>query len=327
MAEEGIVIGLDGGGTFTRALCSNLTGHVLAYAQTGGAHPRNPDAKENVRMAIHQVLAQANCEPEKVAGLVAGIAGVDPLKKDTAWAEDFTAIPGLTCERYHVNDAVVAHVGAFHFSPGIVAISGTGSIVWGITETGHHIRNYDFGHQSGVSAYWLGSNTIFRLLTSEISAAEAGLVERILRHLGVKDIAELRRLAAHSGWQDHGRHFQKYSSIAPLVTEAAREGVLLACSICDTAIAKLATGIRLVGSMFASHSISCVLIGGVAGSVYVRNGLMKVLAQNAGRRYKFIEPRLSPAAGAVLLALQRCNVMVDDTILETLSKQPRAAIA
>lgn len=77
----------------------------------------------------------------------------------------------------------------------------------------------------------------------------------------------------------------------------------LACSVCDTGIAELATGIRLVGNMFASHSISCALIGGVADSAYVRNGLMKVLTQNAGRRYKFIEPRLSPAAGAVLLAL------------------------
>jgi glucosamine kinase len=287
----------------------------------------DPDAKENVQMAICQVIAQANCEPEKVAGLVAGVAGVDPLKKDITWAEDFTAVPGLTCERYHVNDAMVAHAGAFHFSPGIVAIAGTGSIVWGITETGHHIRNYDFGHQSGVSAYWLGSNTVFRLLTSEIPVAEAGFVERILQHLGVKDTTELRQLAAHNAWQDHGTYLQEYSSIAPLVTEAALEGVPLACFVCDTGIAELATGIRLVGNMFASHSISCALIGGVADSAYVRNGLMKVLTQNAGRRYKFIEPRLSPAAGAVLLALQRHNVLVDDMILETLSEHPRAAIA
>jgi glucosamine kinase len=320
MVEERIVIGLDGGGTFTRALCSNLTGHILAYAQTGGAHPRNPDAKENVQMAIRQVIAQANCEPGKVVRLVAGIAGVDPLKKDITWAEDFTAVPGLVCERYHINDALVAHVGAFHFCPGIVAIAGTGSIVWGITETGHHIRNYDFGHQSGVSAYWLASNTVFRLLTSEISAAEASFVERVLQHLGAKDIAELRQLAAHNAWQDRGRHFQEYSSIAPLVTEAAFEGSPIACSVCDTGIAELAMGIQLVGNMFASHSISCALIGGVAGSAYMRNGLMKVLAQNVGRCYKFTEPRLPPVAGAVLLALQRHNVIVDDTILETLSE-------
>jgi glucosamine kinase len=34
----------------------------------------------------------------------------------------------------HVNDAVIAHAGALRSEPGIVAISGTGSIVLDITQ-------------------------------------------------------------------------------------------------------------------------------------------------------------------------------------------------
>jgi hypothetical protein len=69
---DAVVIGIDGGGTYTRALCADLEGRVLAFAQTGGAHPRkNAIAEENVRAAIGQILDRAGREPGQVVGVVA----------------------------------------------------------------------------------------------------------------------------------------------------------------------------------------------------------------------------------------------------------------
>lgn len=45
-----------------------------------------------------------------------------------------------------VSDAVVAHVGAFRGDPGIVAICGTGSLVFGVTAAGEQISNYECVH-------------------------------------------------------------------------------------------------------------------------------------------------------------------------------------
>ena len=65
MNRNAVVIGLDGGGTYTRALCTDLNGHILAAAQTGGSHPqKNPTAQKNVRNAIRQVLMEAGCKPD-----------------------------------------------------------------------------------------------------------------------------------------------------------------------------------------------------------------------------------------------------------------------
>jgi hypothetical protein len=119
-----VVLGVDGGGTFTRALIADLDGRVLASAETGGSNPsHHPRAEENAREAIQQVLAAAGCEPGQVVAVVAGFAGLD-RPRDQKWADRFTAVPGLVCPRLCVNDAVIAHAGALRSQPGIIAISG-----------------------------------------------------------------------------------------------------------------------------------------------------------------------------------------------------------
>ena len=60
-AEQPTVIGIDGGGTTTRAVCVGLDGVLLGYCEAGGANPNhNVDAPANVRQAIQQALNQAN---------------------------------------------------------------------------------------------------------------------------------------------------------------------------------------------------------------------------------------------------------------------------
>src|SRR6266511_6424010 len=115
-----VVLGVDGGGTFTRAMLVDIDGRVLAYAETGGSNPNHhPRAEENAREAIEQVLAAAGCQPGQVAALVSGFAGLDG-PEDQEWADRFTAVPGLVCPRLSVNDAVIAHAGALRSQPGII---------------------------------------------------------------------------------------------------------------------------------------------------------------------------------------------------------------
>jgi glucosamine kinase len=320
-----IVIGIDGGGTHTRALCADLTGHVLAYAETGGAHPGlNVSAETHVRTAISQVLAQAGREPAQVVALVAGFAGLsvlsptERLNPDQSWAEQFTALPGLRCSRYHVNDAVVAHAGAFCTEPGVIAIAGTGSMTLGVTETGRLVHSHDFYYYTDASARSLTYRTILRLLTGEFSAADATFVQCFLKELGTEDIPDLRDKAANSGYPIRKETAHLYGSAAPLVTDAARTGIPLARAVCNDAVSNLATCIRLVGGTIEGESVPYALIGGVARSEYIMNGLEKALALKRDKRFQLLEPRLPPVAGAVLLALQWQGMAIDDELVERL---------
>ncbi len=321
MSREHVVIGVDGGGTHTRALCVDLHGQILAAAHTDGAHPRkHPAAKENVQQALCRVLQQAGRRPEHVVQVVAGLTSVDPLKENE-WATHFTEIPGLACPRHHVNDAIVAHVGAFHDRPGIIVIGGTGSIVLGINEAGRSLRNYDFGHYSGISAEVLGREAVFRILTSSLDGADLPLREHIFQHFDVQTISDLRERVVISDWQRHAERVQAYSTLAPWLVEAACHGVPIAQTICQAALNDLVCGMQLVGTMFTQQTIEYVVVGSVVQHAYIAATLQNMLATHAVKRYHCTQSAFPPVVGAVILALQQHGVPITAPLLNALRQQ------
>jgi len=324
-AAPAVVIGIDGGGTHTRALCCDLAGRVLAYAQTGGSHPyHNADASTNVQTAIREVITQAGRTMEDVVALAAGIAGVN-IPDDHAWAETFTTLPGLLCPRLHVNDALVAHRGAFLAQPGIIAIAGTGSMIFAITDSGRQVRNFDFNHYAPTAARYLAYDAVYRILAGDTIATDAGFVEQVMAYWQVPDLAALREHAASNAKREERQVNRAYGGMAVLVTAAACEGVSLACAVCDTAVREFSIGIRLVGMMFASDTVALTLIGSAARSHYMRERLTHMLAEQVGKHYRLDEPVLAPVAGAVLLALEQHGIALDEPLLRTLAAHPHAA--
>ena len=310
-----IVIGIDGGGTTTRVVVADLNGRILATVRADAASPnKTAQAQENVQNAIRDAVAQAGHTLPVVAQLVAGIAGLD-APEDQAWAEQFTALPGLDCPRLHVNDAVVAHAGALRSRPGIIAISGTGSIVFGVTEAGRHIRNYDFGHYAHSSARHLSYDAVYRLLAGDFEASDGAFKDKVLAFWQAGDLDELRERGTVGFVPDHHERGRRFGQMAPLVTDAALNGVALAQAVCDTAAHALAIGIRLVGSCFIDDSIEVALIGSVAQNAYMRQSVASTLAQSESKRHHLADPAFSSEAGAVLMALARQGVMIDEAVL------------
>jgi glucosamine kinase len=315
MPDHRVVIGLDGGGTYTRVLCCELTGAVLATAQGEGAHPgKNPEAERHVREAIQQVLARAGRGSAQVAALVAGLAGLDE-PADQRWAQQFTRVPGLTVEPLCVNDALVAWAGALALQPGIVAISGTGAIVFGRTASQREVRNYDFHHHTSTTARDLGFEVVFRILAGEATLADAPLLAAVLGHFQVGDVQALAEVAARNETLPYPELVRLYSGLAPLVTQFASQCAPLACQLCDEAVTNLARGIRLVASLFSEEPIPVALIGGVARSPYIQQRLQ---ARLTPPRFRVSDPILQPEAGAILFALQHSGVPITDGLVERL---------
>jgi len=316
--DRATVVGIDGGGTYTRAVAADVSGQALAAVQTGAASPnKTPHAEENVRQAIREVVAAAGRPLSDVVALVAGMAGLDS-PQDRVWADRFLALPELNCPRIPVNDAVVAHAGALASRPGIIAISGTGSIIFGVTEDGTHLRNYDFHHYSSTAARHLAYDAVYQILSWRIQPEDVELVEEILAFWEVDDLSILRQMGTSGFIADSFERHRRFGEMAPLVTAAAERGIPVAEEVCDRAAEQLATGIALIGGCFREDTVEVALIGGAIRSPYLQRAVERALGWHPKTEYRIVEPLLSGAGGAALMALEAAGYLVTDSVREAL---------
>jgi len=321
--REQVVVGIDGGGTHTRVMVSDLAGQVLAYVEKGSASVhKDLEAQDNVKLAIREGLAAAGKEPHHVCGLAAGIAGYDS-EADLPWVESLTTLDGLACPRWHVNDAVAAHYGALLTKPGIIAISGTGSIVVAMTEDGRYLRNYDFHQYAYSAARFIAYEAVYEALAGRGDESDSALIEAMLRHWEADSLDELHRHGAAGFGQDRRERDRQFGRFAPLLTDAALQGSALARRVCDQAIYQLRVGIQLLGASFDSEAVPVAFIGSVINSPYVSERLRSLLTDGyANKRYEVVAPRYTPATGSVLYALHQLGLPVDDEVTGNLDNSP-----
>ncbi|REK71801.1 N-acetylglucosamine kinase [Paenibacillus paeoniae] len=313
-----VVIGIDGGGSHTRVLVCDLEGRQLAYLNNPCAASiyKDSNAVHNVRNSIAGALEIAGVRPEDVRCVAAGIAGYDK-PEDLAWVSELTALPGLHCRKLHVNDAVAAHAGALRAKPGIVAISGTGSIILGINELQEQIRNYDFHHYSFSAARFLAYDAIYEVLAGHAGASDKALVQSMLRHWDATDLQKLAVIGRQGFHSDSMERDKLFGQFAPIVTEAAEGGSAIAIAVCDRAVRQLKVGIEMIGSFFESDTVAVAYTGSVISSAYVSRLLSEGLTQSSNKQYFPVKSGLSPVAGAVLLAYQELGLPApEDTLLD-----------
>ncbi|RJQ85999.1 N-acetylglucosamine kinase [Amycolatopsis panacis] len=178
------VVGVDAGGTSTRAIVVDASGAVLGSASAGGANPNaHPPAEAAARIA--GAISAALAGRRDVAAAVVGMAGVSKLR-DPSVAAEFAAAwqrIGLGDVVRTVTDAEVAYASATSAPDGTVLVAGTGSIAGRIrsrrmtgTAGGHGWLLGDEG-----SAFWLGREAVRATLTAlERGHPTAGLAAAVL---------------------------------------------------------------------------------------------------------------------------------------------------
>lgn len=303
----GIVVGIDGGGSHTRAMAADLEGNVLAYSEHGPASIyKDNNAAANVQQAIRDAVAKAGCTIGQIRAIAAGIAGYDRAS-DREWVETLTDLEGLDCPRWHFNDTVAAHYGALTAKPGIVAIAGTGSNIMAVTEQGRIIRNYDALHYAASAARFLAYDAVYEVLAGLADESDRSLITDLLHHWGVASEADLRERAWNGWTEDEQARNLQFGKFAPDITEAALQGSTLARRVCDKAVHQLAVGIGMLGASFAADTVHVAFIGSVINSEYMKGSLAEQLTANRNKLFSIVEPVLSPAAGAVLYGLNHLH--------------------
>ncbi|WP_102349252.1 BadF/BadG/BcrA/BcrD ATPase family protein [Bacillus sp. Marseille-P3661] len=309
-----IVIGIDAGGTHTRVMAVDLSGNVRSFEMTIGIS--RTVSTQYIQRAIKKVVSDAGFELKDVRALVAGIKHLNK-PNDQQWADSFTDIPGLTCQRLQVNDAVVAHAGALRKQPGIAVIGGTGSNIFGVTDSGKQLFIREFRYNAVAGAADLGLDFACRAIAGKGKQADEECINRMLTYFNVTSIEGIRDLFLSGQVQTN-----TFSPLAPFITDAAERGLPLASGVCNRALDKSKFAIDLMGSSFTAGSISVVLIGSVWQSTYMKKGLEWRLSLPAHKEYKLIQPQFTPVAGAAIMALESIDCHPNEEMLKRLKRHP-----
>ncbi|WP_172255564.1 N-acetylglucosamine kinase [Saccharibacillus deserti] len=326
ITADSVVAGIDMGGTNIRIMIADLAGQILAYVKTEtDLLPKQRTDTAPLQTQMQEALEQAGSRPEDVVFLVAGIAGLDD-EADRTWAEKLVAGFGLNCSSRVVNDAFIAHRGALAGRPGILVASGTGSILLAHTESGQWLRNYDFGHYAASGARFLGYQAVYDVLAGRESPGDGVLVRDMLRFFRASNLRELTESASRSFGLEEDRRDRLFGLFAPVVTREAAEGSPIAVRVCDEALRQIGVGADLLAAFFDGPDIPLSQTGSVAGSDYMRAGLRGLVCAQPGRRFEYLEPRLTPAAGSVLTAYEALGLSFGESMAEALENSPHARL-
>jgi N-acetylglucosamine kinase-like BadF-type ATPase len=199
-----------------------------------------------------------------------------------------------------VNDVVAAWASGGLASPGIAAISGTGSNTFGVNSGGAAWRCGGWGHLIGDegSGFWIALTAIRAALAYRDGRGQwTNLIPRLLDFYGLQHIEDIKPIIYRGFDKAH------IAAFAAQVAESARAGDDLSVGIFRRAAADLARQIEVVHSFLQFDGPAEVtLIGSTfhAGEVFI-GPLREHLQQVTGGK-DFSVPQLPPVGGSLWLA-------------------------
>jgi glucosamine kinase len=268
--SDPLVIGLDVGGTSTRAAVASLAGKRLGTGRAGGGNPTSHGAEPaaaQLRAALAGALAAV--DPALVRAGTIGLAGAGRLLADPAGRAAFDRAwdqVGLTCPYTVFGDALVAYASGTSAPDGTILVAGTGAIAVEVRDLrldrvadGHGWLLGDIG-----SGFWLGREAVRRALADLDGRRQLGrLSERVLTELlGSPSIAAQPRDTADIVVQTVTRRpAVALAGLAPLVMRAHDAGDPAAREIVTEAAQHLADSVARIRPPGATSPI--VLGGGL----------------------------------------------------------------
>lgn len=291
------VIGIDAGGTKTTGILADDSGAVIREARAGGANLR-AHGELGVEKSLYQVIDALDA-PAPVDALCLGIAGVGG-DVERGLVKDLLRRLGIRRAVRIVNDAVVALVAGAPEGVGVVLISGTGSIAWGVDATGKCARSGGWGYLLGDegSAFWLGHAAVRQGIRAADGRGPAtSLYDRIRDRLGVAGTPDLV-----DWFYDQELSRPRVAELARIVEEAANDGDLTAEELLDQAAGHLVRAARaVIQQLDFPAEFPLVLAGGAFRACPSLVARIEARLHLPAARVARLE--IEPAMGAVRLAI------------------------
>jgi glucosamine kinase len=304
------VLGIDGGATKTLAAVLDLQDRRL---HLGHAGPSNEDAV-GTRLAVKavldatdQALARAGISHERLAAAVLAVAGTDTASIDRH-------LHDARSERWIVvNDVVGAWATATGARPGVGAISGTGSNVFGAGRAdspegwvGRTWRAGGWGHLLGDegSGYWLGAQSIVAALHDrDGSGLPTALSDASLEFFRSPSLEALAA-SVYTTPLTKG----EVAAFAVETSRLAQEGDVVARELYARAAGLLGRQIRAV---IANTGLTGVFPIGLIGSAFRAGEVFVSPLTDAIREFapkaRVFPVEMAPVGGSLLLGLRACG--------------------
>jgi len=300
------VLGIDAGGTKTVCHLADENGSLISEARAGGANLQ-ASGELHVEKVIHDVMEEAIGDRDIVpAAICLGIAGVD-RPEDSTVVRGLMRRIGFKTRTLVVNDALVALEAGAPGAPGVVVISGTGSIAYGRNSQNEGARAGGWGHVLGDegSGFWIGRAALRAVLReADRRGPRTALTPMLLRHFGVSEAQNL----IHEVYQNKLRP-SAIGALAQCVQAAFSEHDQAAVGILRAAADELeASGASVARRLGLGDERFVFILGG--GIFRAVPWLREELQRRLGAAFASSTVRLldrEPAAGAVSFALQEAR--------------------
>ncbi len=314
-------VGLDLGGSGTRAALADADGHVLATGRGGSSGTVGGAAGRRYLMrALDAALAPiAPLIGSQPCVIHAGLRGLSlPGRRESLSIELSARFPSAQVRIS--NDALIGLWGGLAGQEGTAVLAGTGSIALARSADGREGRAGGWGYLLGDegSGYWLGHEAVSAYLRMlEGRASPSALTKLVSTALGRQ---------AHSvpqviGWL-HADESQvsRLANLAPLVSQAAEAEDPLALEILSRAaeaLADLATSAaRQVWGKATPRGLAIACCGGVwSAGPRLSTPFELALAERLPGAIAG-PPLLPPVAGALLLAMDAATNSLPLAVLE-----------
>jgi N-acetylglucosamine kinase-like BadF-type ATPase len=322
-----ILLGVDIGGTKTRALLADEHGAVQGVGLAG---PGNHETvgydglTVALRTALDKACAQAKVVPSEILAAGFGIGGLD---WDSEEADTRRAIEaaGVRCPMRLVNDAIIGLVAGTPEGWGIGVVSGTGCNCWGWSRDRSRI-----GRVTGGGIYMGEGAGATELMFEAVRAVarswtkrgpETALADSFVACSGAKDLPDLL-----SGLMD-GR-YELDACSAPSVFENALEGDPVAAGLVEWAGTELGEMVNAVVRQldFGELSFDVVMIGSMFdGGPMLLDAMQRKVRTNAPHA-RFTRLNCPPVVGAALLAMEQAGLPVSEAVRERLARETIARL-
>lgn len=293
-------IGVDGGGTKTRAVVIDENLRALGRGEAGPGNfisAGQNAAIANIVAAVRAALDSAGVPESAVASWGLGLAGA--CSESDKIAQRAALLPHVNGVKIVVDeDAPAAQAGAFAGGPGAICIAGTGANCFGVNEVGERRGADGFGPLLGDrgSGYWCGERALRAACASfDGSGPSSALREAVFQQLGAADVFELIQIV-------YAPEFKKdrIAALFPTVLQAAASGDFVAQEILRCAGNELA---KTTLTVLRSLKINRVApIGGLLANNTPVRAAYEAALREAIADIHIAQPLHDAAIGAALLA-------------------------
>lgn len=315
-----VFLGVDGGQSHTEAIIADGRGNVLGRG-TGGAsnHAEIPGGRERlvnaVKDSVGAALKSADLPPvdeiifrSAHCGMTGGAIYKEEIIGAIVKAQDFSV----------GHDAPTALFGATAGRPGVVVIAGTGSVVFGVSETSETARAGGLGYlfSDEGSGFWLAAQMIRLAIKEQDNLLESrGILSLVLDFFKRTEIRQIT-----DDFYNGKVSRDEIASLAKQAHEAAaagnqaiREQIFYGAGVLTESVNSVACRLKFqsnfpvagVGGMFRAPLMN----------EYFKNSLAETVPQA-----EFVKPRFGPAIGALLLAFRQARIEISEDLLNNLEQ-------